>query len=112
MMQKFLIVGAATLISATAALSSCAADSRGELSGNTVASSTATRTIAIEPGTAYVNVDRGDVVRFVVGDKTFTWNFTGPGTISEISLNDVAPVGVLDHPVKVYIKRIPIYDGG
>lgn len=93
-------------------LSSCAADSQTSRLGSAVASEAATRVIAIEPGTAVVNVDRGETIKFIVGDKSFTWNFTGPSTISEISLNDIAPSGTLSHPVKAYIKRIPIYDGG
>lgn len=72
----------------------------------------ATRTVVIDEGTTTVNVDRGDVVKFVSGGKSFSWSFGTPSTISEVTLNQVAPAGMLDHTVKVYIKRIPIYDGG
>jgi photosystem II stability/assembly factor-like uncharacterized protein len=35
----------------------------------------ATRTIVVEPGTRWVNVTGGDIVKFMAGGKTFAWNF-------------------------------------
>ena len=71
-----------------------------------------TKTVVIGPETTFVNVDRGDVVKFVVGDKSFAWSFNSPTNISEVTLNQVAPAGMLDHTVRAYIKRLPVYDGG
>ena len=110
MMRKFAIAGAFALASCSLALSACAADNG--LLGQSEPSGYATRTVVIGPQTAYVNVDRGDVVKFVVGDKSFAWSFATPSNISEVNLDQVAPPGTLDHMVKVYIKRMPAYDGG
>lgn len=61
------------------------------------------RTIVIRPDTRYVNVTEGDVIRFVVGDKTFGWKFDTALTVRDFELNEVAPPGMLDHPVRAYI---------
>jgi len=111
-MRKFFIVGALALVCGTAAIPSVAADNGDNVLGQSETPATVDRIIVIGPGTAHVNVDRGDSVRFVVGNRSFAWRFSVPTTISEIDLNDIAPPCMLDHVVKAYIKRIPIYDGG
>jgi hypothetical protein len=112
MKQKFLFAGTLALILTTATLPSFSADDHANLLGAEAAPSTASRTIVIGPDTAYVNVMHGDIVKFIVGDKTFAWNFNGPARISEIDLNKIAPPGVLNHVVKAYIKRDPATNGG
>ncbi len=111
MKQKIFLICAATLILGGTTLSAFAADNHAALLGQAAAPATANRTIIIGPDTAYVNVTRGDVVKFVVGDKTFAWNFGGPSTIGEIELNAIAPPGILNHTVKAYIKRNLLDDG-
>ena len=111
MKQKFLFACAAALMLTITTLCSCAADNHAKLLGDAVEPSAASKTITIGSDTAYVNVTRGDIVKFVVGDKTFGWHFDGAGTVSEIDLNNIAPPGVLNHVVKVYIKRDPAYNG-
>ena len=111
MMRNIICSGALALASVSLTLSACAADTSSML-GQSEPSGYATKTIVIGPDTNYVNVDRGDVVKFVSGDKSFSWSFATPSTISEVTLNQVAPAGTLDHTVKAYIKRIPLYDGG
>jgi hypothetical protein len=110
MMRKLIVAGVLSLASASVALSACAADNN--LQGQSEPDGYATKTIVIGPETTYVNVNRGDVVKFVVGSKTFSWDFSGPTNISEVTLNQVAPAGTLDHTVRAYIKRMPAYDGG
>ncbi len=97
---------------ACAALATQAWAGDGGLLGQSEPPGSADRTIVVTPATSYVNVDRGDVVRFVVGDKTFSWSFATPSNISVIELNAIAPAGTFDHPVRAYIKRLPLYDGG
>lgn len=67
------------------------------------------RTIVIHADTKYVNVAGGDTVKFDVGDKSFAWSFDVPATITSFDLNQVAPGGILDHPVKVYVATNPRY---
>ena len=66
-----------------------------------------TRTIVIKPTTSYVNVTGGEVIRFEVGDKSFVWNFSGPG--SSFDLARVAPTSVLDRKVTAYVAPNPMY---
>ena len=79
------------------------------LLGDPAPPATATRTIAIHPDTRYVNVTGGEIVKFTVGDKSFTWNFNGrPGSFD---LNVIAPPGVMDHRVIAYVAQNPMYGG-
>ena len=109
MMRKSIAAGILALTSFSLALPACAA---GNLTGQSEPDSYADKIVVIGPETTVVNVDRGDVVKFVVGGKSFCWSFSTPSTISEVTLNQVAPAGMLDHTVKAYIKRIPVFDGG
>ena len=81
------------------------------LLGDPAPATAATRTIVIAPDTRYVNVTGGDTVKFIAGDKSFAWNFSGPESIPAFELNRVAPSGVLDHPVIAYVAPNPLYGG-
>jgi hypothetical protein len=72
----------------------------------------AARTIKITPDTEYVNVQSGETVTFDVGGKTFTWNFDTGDTVDSFDLSQIAPAGVLDHPVTAYLAPNPVYLGG
>jgi hypothetical protein len=69
--------------------------------------SAAMRTIVIRPDTKSVNVTEGDIVKFVVGDNTFAWKFDTALTVRNFELNEVAPPGMLDHPVRAYVATGP-----
>jgi Heavy-metal resistance protein CzcE len=64
-----------------------------------------TRTIVIKPGTSYVNVTSGEVIRFEVGNQSFIWNFNGIRT--SFDLAQVAPPAVLDRKVTAYVAPNP-----
>jgi hypothetical protein len=93
------------------ALSSMAA-SRIDLLGETAPAAEADRTITIGPDTTYVNVEGGQIVKFDVGGKSFTWDFDGPENVFSFDLNRVTPPGLLDHMVTAYVSPNPIYLGG
>jgi hypothetical protein len=93
------------------ALSSIAATKQ-SLLGETAPASEADQTIPIESDTKYVNVQDGQVVNFDVGGKTFTWDFDGSQNGNSFDLNQVAPPGLLDHPVTAYVAPNPLYTGG
>lgn len=82
-----------------------------DLYGLPASSQEAQYTIVIHPHTRYVNIEGGQVVRFVAGDKEFTWNFYVAKTVISFDLNDVAPAGMLDHVVRVYLSPDPRYIG-
>ena len=81
-----------------------------DLLGDPAVATAMTRTIVITPATPYVNVKGGEVVKFVVGDQTFAWNFNG--VVESFDLHRIAPAGVLDHPVIAYVGENPDDMGG
>jgi hypothetical protein len=79
------------------------------LYGDAAPPSAANYTIVIQPDMRYVNVQGGDTVNFVVGDRQFAWTFNVARTVWAFDLNDVAPPGLLDHTVRAYISPDPKY---
>ncbi len=80
-----------------------------ELLGSQVDPSQAQQTVVIAPGTKWVNVTQGDVVRFESQGQDFAIAFNGPDQ-EAFNLARLAPAGALDHPVTVYVARNPDYD--
>ncbi len=103
---------AALLLSGAAATVSQAAEPDVKLLGDAVSPTAATEhVVVIQPGTKYVNVTSGDVVKFVVGNQTFAWDFDNGGESTVFDLERIAPAGTLDHKVMVYVARDPTYLG-
>jgi hypothetical protein len=101
------------LMLAAAALTACATrTSYVDLYGEPASASRAERTIVIDTGTKHVNVTGGEIIRFVAGNKEFTWNFFIGRKSDSFDLNEVAPPGLLDHPVRAYVSPDPRYIGG
>jgi hypothetical protein len=65
----------------------------------------------IRPDTRHVNVQGGDSIRFIVGDRVFSWQFNVARTIDSFDLREVAPPGLLDHAVIAYVSPDPKYLG-
>jgi hypothetical protein len=101
-----------SLVLSATTLPSLAATPRIDLLGDAAPAAAATRTIVIAPDTKYVNVTGGDIVRFVAGDKSFTWAFNVGANVSSFDLRRVAPPGVLDKTVMAYVAPDPRYIGG
>lgn len=97
---------------ATALCAACSLPPRIDLMGDPAVVTAATRTIVIAPDTTYVNVTGGEIVKFVVGDKSFAWNFDGADYLDKFDLNQAAPPGILDHSVIAYVAANPLYAGG
>jgi hypothetical protein len=100
-----------TLLMSALALPAASAPDRIDLLGTPAPPAAASQEIRIKPDTKYVNVEGGDAVRFVVGDKAFGWVFDGGRNTGSFDLKDVAPSGILDHPVTVYIAPDPRWVG-
>lgn len=113
-MKSILAGSALILLAALGAGCSTVSDTpqRVALYGDLAPDGAATRTIVITPQTPYVNVTSGDITRFVVGAKSFTWNFDGPKEIRAFDLRAVAPPGILDHSVIAYIAQDVYRAGG
>jgi hypothetical protein len=67
------------------------------------------RNIVIKPGTKHVNVEGGEVINFIIGDKIFSWSFFVARSVSSFDLNQVAPPVLLDHQVIAYAVPDPQY---
>ncbi|MDB5767809.1 MAG: hypothetical protein JWQ61_2623 [Collimonas fungivorans] len=108
MTSKLLIPALLALTLSFSAASSMAADSH-SLLGETAAATATSRTVTITPDTKFINVQGGQAVQFNAGGGTFAWTFDG--SASAFNLNSVAPPGLLDHMVKVYVSPNPLYNG-
>jgi hypothetical protein len=86
--------------------------------GQVVPLSGAMRTIPIDAKTKYVNVTAHETVKFVANGNAFAINFSGsPATTfafvpSVFDLGQLAPAGVLNHKVTVYVAPDPLYISG
>ena len=86
--------------------------------GEVVPLSGAIRTIPIDAKTKYVNVTAHETVKFVANGNAFAINFSGSSATtfafvpSVFDLNQLAPAGVLDHKVTVYVAPDPLYISG
>ena len=69
----------------------------------TIVTAVAGRTIDITGGTKWVNVNHGEVVRFVADGREFTWYFNGVSQPRPFDMAEIAPAGFVDHGVKVYV---------
>ena len=79
--------------------------------GDAAPVASAERTVVIKPDTTSVVVTGGDTIAFTSGTQSFAWNFDGPGTYN-FDLALVAPKGMLDHKVMVYVDSDPFVNGG
>jgi hypothetical protein len=96
-----------------ASLAACANQaSRVDLYGQSAPVAAAERTIVITPTTKHVNVEGGQIVKFVADGKEFGWNFNTAASVHSFDLNEVAPAGALNHQVRAYISPDPKYIGG
>lgn len=104
---------AAALVSVTRAAPACPdAQPLGFLGNAEPMQSAPDQVIVIDDGTRYVNVTSGTTVRFVVGERFFTWNFETGGTrVIPFDLERIAPEGFLRHRVVAYVADDPLYQG-
>jgi len=75
--------------------------------GEVVPLSGAVRTIPIGAKTKYVNVTAHETVRFEANGGAFAVSFAG--VLPQFDLTLIAPPGVLDHKVTVYVAPDPLY---
>jgi hypothetical protein len=111
MKMKSLVPAVLALTLALPALPSIAATKVPvELLGDPAPPTAAQRTIKIMPGTKHVNVERGEIIAFDTGGKTFAWHFDTAETVQSVDLSRVAPSGALDHKVIAYVEINPDFD--
>lgn len=100
-----------TVVVLTLSVSACSSMNQtpDSLIGEAAPAAAADRTITITPNTKYVNVQGGQTVRFDVGGKTFTWDFDSAETVAPFDLQQIAPPGLLNHPVTAIVSPNPLY---
>jgi Heavy-metal resistance protein CzcE len=97
MKNKLLVPAALSLALGFASWSASAATLYAEV----VPVANASRTVVIDARTKWVNATELETVKFVANGQEFAVDFNG--VRNEFPLNAVAPTGVLDHIVKVYV---------
>lgn len=112
MKPKSLLSAILVSLLATACVTPTETSPRPDLLGSPAAPTAATRTIVIQPDTRWVNVTGGEIIKFVVGNQVFTWNFNTSPTVGNFDLRQAAPAGVFDHQVQAYVAPNPLYLGG
>jgi hypothetical protein len=107
MKRKLLLLMALSLLLAGCANLRASGD-RTELWGSPAPAEAATKTIVVLPETKYVNLTGGDIVRFIVGDKSFTWSFDGIYFPAAVDISKVSN-GLLQRPLTAYVGVNPMY---
>jgi hypothetical protein len=100
---------AVAVLALSAASLSAVALTNADLYGEAASPAAAERTIVIGANTRFVNVNHGEIVKFVANGQEFTWDFDG--VPQAFDLKQVAPQGAIDHSVRVYIATT-LSDGG
>ena len=73
-----------------------------DLAGQEVPVSQAQRTVVVTPSTRWVNVTHRDIVKLESNGKDIAFDFSGVNN-QTVDLASIAPAGMVDHPVKVYV---------
>jgi hypothetical protein len=71
--------------------------------GRSAQADSAGKTVSLTEATRWVNVEDGDVVTFVHGDKTFTWRFDTLRGAQQFPLAAIAPADSLAAHIVVYV---------
>lgn len=101
------ILAALSIVASSAGLSSHAASLSLKLLGEPVSSEYADKTVTINEKTRFVQVESGQTVKFIVGDKAFLWHFDGPQ--GPFNLMQIAPPGTLERRIGGYVNPNPVY---
>lgn len=79
--------------------------------GTPVHEGSADRTLVVDPAMKWVNVTNGETIKFVIngarGEQSFAWRFDTYTYGAVIELNKLAPAGMFDRAIKVYVAPNP-----
>jgi len=100
---------AVAVLALSAASLSAVAMTNADRYGEAASPAVAERTIVIGANTRLVNVNHGEIVKFVANGQEFTWDFDG--VPQSFDLKNVAPQGAIDHSVSVHVDTT-LTDGG
>jgi hypothetical protein len=105
-MKTRLLLPVLTAITLAAASTAFAGVTQADVRGSAApAQSSVDQVVVVTDATRHVNVSGGSTVRFVVGERSFTWTFqNGTANVVPFDLQLIAPQGVLTHPVTTYVS--------
>ena len=108
---KLLLPVLTAMTLAAASTAAFAGAQQSDCRGNAAsAQAPADQVIVITDATRHINVTGGSTVRFVVGERSFSWNFqNGSAHVVPFDLQMIAPKGLLNHPVTAYVSDNPLY---
>lgn len=110
--KRIISIAGGAILAVLGSAAAFAVTPRIDLLGDPATPSAAQRVIVITADTKHVNVRQDEIIKFVIGNKAFVWNFNGPAeVISSFPLKRVAPAGMLDNDVTAYIERNPRSSG-
>jgi hypothetical protein len=111
MKTKLLLPLITAMTLAAASTAAFAGAQQSDFRGNAVPAQAAVdQVIVITDATRHINVTGGSTVRFVVGDRSFSWSFqNGSAQVVPFDLQQIAPQGVLTHSVTAYVSENPLY---
>jgi type IV pilus biogenesis protein CpaD/CtpE len=111
MHTKLLLPVLTAMTLAAASTAALAGALQSDLRGKAVPAQAAVdQVIVITEATRHINVTGGSTVRFVVGERSFSWNFqNGSAHVVPFDLQAIAPEGLLNHPVTAYVSDNPLY---
>lgn len=90
------------MLALAASFGASAQDKRAQEIGVAAPLTQASRAVVLTQDTKWVNVKKGETIKFVAGSVEFAWTFDGYGT-RPLDLREVAPGGALSGPVMVYV---------
>jgi hypothetical protein len=111
MNTKLLLPVLTAMTLAAAGTSALAAAQASDFRGSAAPAQTPVdQVVVVTDATRHVNVTGGSTVRFVVGDRSFSWSFqNGSAHVTPFDLQLIAPKGLLNHPVTAYVSDNPLY---
>jgi hypothetical protein len=89
---------------ALAGVAGASAATTAQLAGDAVPPAEGQRTVLITPDTRWINVEHDEMVKFESQGQSFAFDFDGLYDRS-YDLAALAPQGMVDHPVRVYVQR-------
>lgn len=111
MKNKLLLPILTAMTLAAASTAAFAGAQQADFRGNAAPAQAAVdQVIVVTDATRHVNVTGGSTVRFVVGDRSFSWTFqNGSAHVVPFDLALIAPQGLLNHSVTTYVSDNPLY---
>jgi len=68
------------------------------------------KVVRIDAKTRWVNAVGNESVKFLLGNREFSWRFAGNRTA--VNLKEIAPAGLVDRDLYIYLQRDPLYTSG